>query len=159
MDPPRLLHACILHQGGVLVTGGKVLREFTKLRDVISYSISMSRTPNWKHLQPSASRCYCTLKIEITCDAGNWRPRRQACGLCRHSPAQLQLWKVAFPFPTSHPALRSHCKPETFGILPDKHEYEKSHEWSLSGGNSWVTWINPEANTSLSTYVALKPFL
>ena len=27
----------------------------------------------------------------------------------------------------------------TFGILPDKHEYEKSHEWSLSGGNSWVT--------------------
>ena len=46
MDPPRLLHACSLHQGGVLVTGGKVLREFTKLRDVISYSISMSRTPN-----------------------------------------------------------------------------------------------------------------
>ena len=29
MDPPRLLHACSLHQGGVLVTGGKVLREFT----------------------------------------------------------------------------------------------------------------------------------
>lgn len=24
MDPPRLLHACMLHQGGVLVTGGKV---------------------------------------------------------------------------------------------------------------------------------------
>jgi len=25
MDPPRLLHACMLHQGGILVTGGKVV--------------------------------------------------------------------------------------------------------------------------------------
>ena len=66
-------------------------------RDVISYSIYMSATPNWKHPKPSASRCYCMLKIENTFDAGNCRPRRQACGLCRHSSAQLQLWKVVFP--------------------------------------------------------------
>ena len=38
MDPPRLLHACMLHQGGVLVTGGKVLEKLPKLRDAISYS-------------------------------------------------------------------------------------------------------------------------
>ena len=37
MDPPRLLHACMLHQGGVLVTGGKVLKKLPKLRDAISY--------------------------------------------------------------------------------------------------------------------------
>ena len=24
MEPPRMLHACMLYQGGVLVTGGKV---------------------------------------------------------------------------------------------------------------------------------------
>ena len=37
MDPPRLLHACILFQGGVLVTGGKVIKNIAISQRTVWY--------------------------------------------------------------------------------------------------------------------------
>ena len=67
MEPPRMLHACMLYQGGVLVTGGKVRPgKVAKERDYIIGQCS----GGWKH----------------------WG--RTACRLCRDSAAELQHRKV-----------------------------------------------------------------